>query len=220
MKTFDLTKTENTFILPVTDFLTIAGFISKEESRYYLKGVFCEIEPATRTVQMIATDGHIMGKLECAFGSHIGLGVCTQDANGLHGFILDLAATEKALKAKSTTPLWIHGDKSTGILQIFNSDPLEDVAERVGVCEFSIIDGSFPEWRRVVPAETREVSPEGVCLDFVLLDRVRRAAANMAEMDRKTTALRIRSGGAGDPVRVTSTKRPDFLAVVMPTRDN
>ena len=114
---------------------------STEETRYYLGGVCVEI--SARQVLYVATNGH-------ALFAHREV---TAPDNSLAGAWIIPSETIKAAKAKTSRE-----DKAT----------LEGEPGKLGLSlelpdgsrlEFTAIDGTFPDWRRVVPLETKQDGP-------------------------------------------------------------
>ena len=213
MKQIDLTRTPDTFILPVRDYLAAYQARSTEEVRYYLRGVYCETA-ITGGAWMVATDGTLMHYISLDSAAHIGDNVATQKDSHYGGFILDMDPTEKAMKAKGRGALWMHGDISTGIVQVFDTSPEEAIAERVGVCEFGRIDGTFPDWRRIRPNE--DFAPDGAfALDLDVIEKTRKAC----RLYERSAKVSFHSGrNPADPVLIKSLAHPAFSAVAMPVR--
>jgi DNA polymerase-3 subunit beta len=111
---------------------SVAYAVSKEETRYYLQGV--HLEAGKDGFTMVATDGH---KLLCAFqpyGEHM-----PQDH--MPSVIIPASLIAKIKIKKKAYPwaeLTVDGDNLT----------FDYMGETYGG---KAIDGSFPDWRRVVP---------------------------------------------------------------------
>jgi DNA polymerase-3 subunit beta len=112
----------------------VAVAVSKEETRYYLCGV--HLEAATDGLTMVATDGHRMLVARQPYGEH----AAPEDFQSL---IIPAGLIAK-LKIKRNSDPWalltIHGAKLT----------FEYRGETFGG---DAVDGSFPDYRRVVPQE-------------------------------------------------------------------
>jgi DNA polymerase-3 subunit beta len=98
---------------------------STEETRYYLKGVF--VDPAGK---LVSTDGHRM---------FVGT--------------IDLAASEHNLAPGSFTGWIICRDVLKRALAGHKLPTITIAPDRVGDIACQPIDGTFPDWRRVVPSE-------------------------------------------------------------------
>ena len=207
MKTITPTPTPTTFFLPADDLRAAFHCISTEETRYYLCGVLIEAD------RLIALDGRQMLTIELPGGHHVGAECFTQGMDAPRmlgatgtpqgaGFILSCDATDKAFKAKAFGgELWVYGDTTTGILQFVANDGTGGEMERVGVLEFGVIDGTYPDWRRAVAKGDGGAS--SLCYDPAVLGKLIKAS----DVIEKGRAVRLTGGeGVGDPIRV------DFVA--------
>ena len=141
MKTIIPTPTPTTFFLPADDLR--AAFQCISTTSYYLNGVFVESD------KLVALDGHQMLTIEMPDGCHVGTECFTQGMDEPRmpgaGFILSCDATDKAFKAKASGgDLWVYGDTTTGILQFVINHGKGGEMYRVGVLEFTRIDGRWP----------------------------------------------------------------------------
>ena len=215
MKTITPTLTPTTFFLPADDLRAAFQCISTEQTRYYLYGVLIEAD------KLVALDGHQMMTIELPDGCHVGAECFTQDmdaprmpgATGIRGagFILSCDATDKAFKAKAGGDLWVYGDIETGILQFVINHGEGGEMSRVGVLEFSVIDGTYPEWRRVV-AEV-DGGAASLCYDPAVLGKLIKAA----DVIDKGRGIRL-TGGEGDPIRVDFVASARLRGTLMPMR--
>lgn len=209
--------TPTTFFLPADDLRAAFQCVSDSEARYYLNGVFC-----TRT-ELVALDGHQMLQIRQQDGIHIGAECDTQPGNmpGAGGFILQADHTDKAWKVRTFAGggLWVYGDVTTGLLQfVIRSDKYEPGEEclRVGVLEFTRIDGTFPDYTRVV------ATGAGKCGAFAyapaVMAKLLKAAAVLSDV-RGGPALRITSGETpGDPGLVEFATLPRLRGTLMPVQ--
>lgn len=115
-----------------------SGFISNEETRYYLGGVYVEPHKSGIGVTLTATDGHRL--------------VCIYDADGKadESAIVNLG---KIAKPKATVTRIAHIDSGSNEATIFEKLTYsnDETLERVGVVTKVRIEGTFPDYRRVVP---------------------------------------------------------------------
>jgi len=208
----------STFFLPARDLLAVWNAVSAEETRYYLKGVFVESISAGGMV-MTATTGNILLTADLDERAFIGADVSTQADDRARGFILTLDTSDKALKAKARGTVWLYGDMESGIIQALDVNERDEagIHARLGVVEFSRIDGTFPDYRRVMPACVPGEAKAPVCVNLDLLDDMRRAAALYAP-GRGRNPVRITAGGSGDPMLVEFTHAPHLKGVIMPMR--
>ena len=207
MKTITPTSTPTTFFLPADDLRAAFQCTSTEQTRYYLYGVLIEAD------KLVALDGHQMLTIELPDGCHVGTECFTQGMDAPRmpgatgtpegaGFILSCDATDKAFKAKASGgDLWVYGDIETGILQFVINRGEGGEMSRVGVLEFTRIDGTYPEWRRVVAKG--DGGTNSMCYSPTVLAKLIKAA----DVIDKGRPIQLTSGATqGDPIRV------DFVA--------
>jgi hypothetical protein len=210
MKTIQVEHTPTTFFLPADDLRAAFQCIGTEQVRYYLGGVLVEAD------KLIALDGHQMLTIDLPETAHVGEECFTQNqmpGDTGAGFILSCDATDKAFKAKGD--LWIYGDVTTGILQFVTSDGQPGEHGRTGVLEFERIDGTYPDWRRVV-AKGDGGAPS-LCYDPARLSKLIKAA----EVIDKGRAIRLTPGASeGDPIRVDFKASDRLRGTLMPMRWN
>ena len=217
MKTITPTLTPTTFFLPADDLRAAFQCISNEETRYYLGGVFVESD------NLVALDGHQMLTIELPDGCHVGTECFTQGMDVPRmpgstgtpagaGFILSCDATDKAFKSGGNAgDLWVYGDIETGILQFVINHKEGCKMHRVGVLEFTRIDGAYPDWRRVVAKG--DGGAASLCYDPAVLARLVKAA----DVIEKGKGIRL-TGGEGDPIRVDFVASPRLRGTLMPIR--
>jgi hypothetical protein len=219
MKTITPTPTPTTFFLPADDLRAAFQCVSAEESRYYLRGVLVEAET------LVGLDGHQMLTIRLPGGHHVGAGCFTQgmddpqmpgatSAPERAAFILSCDAADKAFKAKTLAgDLWVYGDTKTGILQFVQNTGDGGEMIRVGVLEFEVIDGTFPDWRRVVAKG--EGGATSLCYNPAVLAKLVKAA----DVIKKGCAVQMTGGeGRGDPIRVDFAASDRMRGTLMPMR--
>jgi hypothetical protein len=207
MKTITPTPTPTTFFLPADDLRAAFQCISTNPTRYYLGGVLIEAD------KLVALDGHQMLTIELPDGCHVGTECFTQGMDAPRmpgatgtpqgaGFILSCDATDKAFKSGGKAgELWVYGDIETGILQFVINYGKGGEMSRTGVLEFTRIDGTFPEWRRMVAKG--DGGTASLCYDPAVMARLIKAA----DVIEKGKGIRLTGGeGVGNPIRV------DFVA--------
>jgi hypothetical protein len=135
--------------------LKAASFCASSEStRCYLNGVYVTVEARCSTY--VATDGHVL------FACRSELFNDEADNTLLGSWIIPIAI---CAPFKFTSAAILTGtDKSLNLAQGNQSIPFEPV------------DGSFPDWRRVIPSEASGKS-DGVIFDVALLSRLAKAGA-------------------------------------------
>jgi len=219
MKTITPTPTPTTFFLPADDLRAAFQCISTEQTRYYLGGVLIEDD------KLVALDGHQMLTIELPDGCHVGTECFTQGMDAARmpgatgtpqgaGFILSCDATDKAFKAKASGgDLWVYGDIETGILQFVINHGEGGEMYRVGVLEFSVIDGTYLDWRRVVAKG--DGGTNSVCYDPAVLGKLIKAA----DVIEKGKGIRLTSGATpGDPIRVDFVASARLRGTLYPVR--
>jgi len=186
--------TDFSFSVP-TDVLRAALVcVSTEETRYYLRGV--HVEPDADDVVLVSTDGH---RLFC--------GRCPLPPAGAvtpaKPFIVPTEAVKKALT----------GYKGLGIHLTRTGD-----VWTLGDVTFKPVDGTFPDWRRVVPSQKTISEDLGKLAQF--------NPAYLADMGKVSKALSparqnimpvIHHMGSG-PAMVTFPGREDLFCLIMPMR--
>lgn len=177
--------------------LAISQCASNENSRYYLQGVLIEIAP--RHVTYVATDGNVLA----AYRQDVQDG---EADNALLGaFIVPLVAC-KALKPKhSNFATLSHIGGSDYRLQGVNIDTI-----------FQPIDGSFPNWRRVMPSKIDEKTAQH---DPRLTSRVQETARILLDAKKDANAAMPHiAHNAGGPAIARWNACPDLMALIMPFR--
>ena len=170
---------------------------SVEETRYYLRGVAIQPNPHGAGAVLIATDGHRLA----AF--HDAAGVAPRDAI----FTVSkevVAAIKKLVRAE--------GDLATveiGAGKITVGDSVLPCPE---------IDGSFPDWRRVIPrARPKDAGkPPPASIAF---SSEYAGSFDFKGWCGKAKAIKMHLGvDAGAPVVIRRPDVPEFLGVLMPMR--
>jgi len=219
MKTITPTPTPTTFFLPADDLRAAFQCAGTDQAKYYLCGVLVEADT------LVGLDDPQMLTISLPGGHHVGAGCFTQGMDdpqmpGATGaperaaFILSCDAADKAFKAK--TPggdLWVYGDTKTGILQFVDNDGTGGAMTRVGVLEFEVIDGTFPDWRRVVAKG--EGGAASLCYSPAVLAKLVKAG----DVIGKGLPIRLTGGKApGDPIRVDFKASDRLRGTLMPVR--
>jgi DNA polymerase-3 subunit beta len=175
--------------------LRVRPFVSDELMRYYLCGVY--IDAGEAGALCIATDGHRLG--------------VRHDKEGLsrEPVIVKLPKLLKLTKE----PKWLvvtltaAGKGFISVVPVITDDTPEDAMGRVEEAELrigdAVIDGTFPDWKRVVPPADPRDMHRGFNAKYV---------ASFGE--------RISICGASDnaPHLVSDAADPDFVGVIMPMR--
>ena len=167
---------------------------STESTRYYLGGVRLERHPSGVGVLMIATDGHLLACFYDRDGTIEGDAIVKVPAH-------ILKACAKPLKSGKPRTLMFED----GAAEIYGG---ADILTAKGC----LIDGSFPDWRRVIPKPSAMDKCAGV-FDQTVLTRLGAILST-----GKMQALIIRGESAGDPHLVTGS-HPSAFGVAMPVRE-
>jgi DNA polymerase-3 subunit beta len=171
-----------------------AYFSAAKDVRYYLCGILIESTPMQTRV--CATDGHA-------------LFVAKDDAKD------DNAGTFTGIVPNDTVKqilAWKAPYKDAPVIFTTNDDPAgEHRAEWAGnTAVFKLIDGKFPDYARVVPAE---VSGEASHFNPELLMKCKKAAEALGTSKHGT--FNFKQGGDNSAIAVFST---EAFAVIMPMR--
>ena len=174
----------------------------KNDVRQHLNGIYCEVKG--ESVILVATDGRIMGALNCASAASFDEGESCEDT----GFIIPRTLLESAkLSQKGVSIIeLIHDDLGTKIRRVTLRD--NHGATTVSGDE---MDGKFPQWRRVIPK-----SPSGEITQFDPELPARLAAASKAINDiRRGGFVPVYIAHNGDSGALVSIGRDDFVGVLM-----
>ena len=188
-----------------TDLLKAALFCaSSEETRYYLNGVHL-----STSGHMVTTDGHRMF-------------VARLNDKPAADVIIPLADVQAALKLAEAVPadVIIPLDTVKAALKLApkKAAVIELNGNTLGGVVFTPVDGTFPEWRRVLPAaegyQSGTNTPAHFNPDYIYdLGQMARALGS-----KTGTAFRIHAWGCENPHGVTFSGREDCFAVIMPMR--
>lgn len=116
--------------MPVSSLADLVPFISREETRYYLNGVFVDV--GIETVRTVATNGHTLGVIREAATRE-----CDGDGGG---FIVPRHAVEWLAKHVGAERITV--DLNAAKARFFG--PQFELVTK-------LIDGKYPDWQRVVP---------------------------------------------------------------------
>lgn len=139
--------------------------ISTEETRYYLNGIFLHsTDGATgRVLRAVATDGHRLARVEEP---------APEGADGMPGVIIPRKTVAELRKLL---------DEESGDVEIGLSDTRIQFKAGAITLTSKLIDGTFPEYERVIPRDNDKVLRVGK-KDFS--DAVARVAAISSERSR------------------------------------
>jgi hypothetical protein len=192
------------FAVRLSSALRVKPFVSDEDSRYYLQGV-C-IEPAQEGATCASTDGHRLGVYYDKEGYSTGKAIVRLPPE------IKMPAKKKGLFASP----WLVGVRTgagKGYVAVVEpagkgeDDTAQNAIERVEDCIIRIgnalIDGSFPDWRRVIPKPTER-------------DTVRAFNGEYVKAFGKHMTLRGADAASAHLIEISG--EPNFLGVLMPMR--
>lgn len=198
--------------------MAAAHCVSTEETRYYLNGVCVEIRP--QSVTYIATDGHALFAAYDPVPRKQGV-----DAKGKQsdcGRGEDHTLVETLIIPSSTLKLVKLPKARKGSTPTFNATLSEaspgSKARTLtlpdgGAVTFEPIDGSFPDWRRVVPNEAN--SPSSHMFNPAIVARVWNAFATLTGNKDSKPGMAYN----GDGPAMLSLPDVDAIGLVMPLRN-
>lgn len=177
-------------------------FASKESKRYYLNGVFVTVN--ARDVFYAATDGHrmLMHREALADGA---------EAHTLTGAWIVPSEAIKALKGGTGR----FADAPVTLAEVGGGEFRLDAPK--GSTIFRPIDGSFPDWRRVVPrAPVKDAAPSAQPQFNLTYGASFAEAAEL--LGYSTLSPHFHYAGYSDPIAVTFGAMHQTFGVLMPIR--
>ncbi len=127
------------FVIPATDLRSLIDrtrfAISTEETRYYLNGIYLHTvaHDGSETLRAVATDGHRLARVELAL---------PEGASGMPGVIVPRKTVNELRKLI---------DETGGDVDVALSDTKIRFSFDDAVLTSKLIDGTFPEYERVIP---------------------------------------------------------------------
>lgn len=219
-----------------------AGFcMSTEETRYYITGTRVEPEPNKGGACMVSTNGHALVAIRDPNAIIHGDGIVSLSASmsaALRALVGKRAAKKRShsgvrtLRTERLTPnskirLVINGKKAAlietddeplneyKIEELFGKLDAPDVSVRSMQWSELLIDGTFPDWRRVIPGEPKHDCQLGVFNQTVIKPVID------ALSDGESRAARfIPIGEMGPAIVRTASREIDGFGVVMPMRSD
>lgn len=175
-----------------------------QDIRYYLNGVSVEPGPNNRGAVIVATDGHYM--------------IAMHDKNGICDNQVILKTDKRLLQdcAKRGAKNVVVDAK--GVMQVSDST--------AGIISYqfpekAFIDGKFPDWRRVIPAQELTAGlPNTVNSEYLkmFLDIGSKLNRKYGAVSFFHDASLVSDGYATGSILVRSSN-DDFMGIVMPMRD-
>jgi len=187
-------------------------FKSDEESRYYLNGFCIEPHPVVG-VCLVATNGHILGAFhhEGGFAAEpvivrlnpAMLQACKRNPNDLYGnrYLVIDGNDARLIKAHD--------------LEHAHEGGVEMLMTQGNV----VVDGTFPEWRKVIPHDySRSTLTPALDANLLKPFQIVSAAAGRKAGGTNIAPISIKSACLAGACLVTTSRR-DFFGVVMPLRE-
>ena len=167
--------------------------ISTEETRYYLNGIFLHAAegPIGKVLRAVATDGHRLARVEEP---------APEGATGMPGVIIPRKTVAELRKLL---------DEESGDVEIGLSDTRIQFKAGHVTLTSKLIDGTFPEYERVIPRDNDKVLRVGK-KDFS--DAVARVAAISSERSRPvkmSLATDLLTLSAASPEQGTASEELD-----------
>jgi hypothetical protein len=197
-------------------FRIVFAAASTEETRYYLNGVNVEPHPSGVGVILVATDGH---RLIAAYDE-----TGTADAPAI--IRLDKAAL-RLCKAErdQTRTIIVEGSDA----RIMDAPTGDEHGREIGLAYDVVIYGTFPDWRRVLPAPAADNKRVNDAFDSSLLAAMAAAGADfLASKARQDNvrgrvtapAMRVVSTMVGSPALICWRGVDNAFGVLMPMRSD
>lgn len=155
----------HSFVMPAADLKTMIEktrfAISTEETRYYLNGIyFHDIEIDGRHIlRAVATDGHRLAQVEMP---------CPEGAAGMPGIIVPRKTVLELIKLI---------EDQDGNIEVALSDSKIRFTFNDMVLTSKLIDGSFPDYERVIPSNNDKIMEVDRRLFAQAVDRVSTVSA-------------------------------------------
>lgn len=160
--------------------------ISTEETRYYLNGVYLHTRAADQVLCAVATDGHRLARFDTAM---------PDGAAGIPGVIVPRKAVLELRKL---------ADDADGAVTIGVSRTKIRFALGRVVLTSKLIDGTFPEYERVIPTQNDKIMAVDGKRFSEAVDRV----ATISTERSRTVKMALESGKDGGRLRL-SANSPD-----------
>ncbi len=196
---------------------------STEETRYYLNGVGVQL--LEHGARLIATDGHILGVFRDheAHGTHDGIAIVSRLA------IADaFKAARKEARYNDPSNYWLVVDDTGMGSAVLAPTASSAMSGRNGEAECPIlwrslksvlIDGSFPDYTRVIPSRAFDVAPSRYGWNPALIGRFADVLGNGTKKSACSISLVSGSADGNSPWFALSAAAPDFVGIVMPMRN-
>ena len=196
---------------------------STEETRYYLNGVGVHLLP--QGARLVATDGLVMGIFRDheAHGTFDGIAIISRLA------IADaFKAARKEARHNDPSNYWLVVDDTGMGSAVLAPSAASAVSSRCSDEECPVlwrslksvlIDGSFPDYTRVIPSRAFDVAPSRYGWNPALIGRFADVLGNGTKKSACSISLVSGSADGNGPWFVLSAAVPDFVGIAMPMRN-
>ncbi|MEZ5648685.1 MAG: DNA polymerase III subunit beta [Alphaproteobacteria bacterium] len=188
-----------TFDLPAAELRTIVDrtrfAISTEETRYYLNGIYLHAAESegVKVLRAVATDGHRLARFEMAL---------PEGATSMPGVIVPRKMVAELRKL---------ADDTSGTVTLSLSPTRIRLAFDNLVLSSKLIDGTFPDYERVIPAGNDKIM-EVSCRDFAqAVDRVATIATEKSRAVKLSVASRTLTLSASSNENGTASEELEAL---------
>lgn len=196
---------------------------STEEKRYYLNGIGVHL--LEHGARLIATDGHTLGVFRDheAHGTHDGIAIVSRLA------IVDaFKAARKEARRDDPAHYWLvvaddgmaHATSApTGLCAMSGRNGEAECPILWRSARSVLIDGSFPDYTRVIPSRAFDVTPSRYGWNPALIGRFADVLGNGTKKSACSISLVSGSADGNSPWFALSASAPNFVGVVMPMRN-
>lgn len=182
-------------------------FMAKSDIRYYLMGIHIEPDPKGGAI-LCATDGHRMLVIKDKSASY----PADAPKEGII-FSINKSAARFCNGEVRGNPGYATVDVESARLTVFNGDGCETYIQP-GKC---LVEGKFPDWRRVMPDFTKLLQAS---MSFVKSDYIADAAMVHPRSSNRNRGYGVRFWQENEnaPLVVEYSEYPEFCAIIMPLR--
>ena len=168
--------------------------ISTEETRYYLNGIYLHATQSgeTQVLRAVATDGHRLARVE--------IEPVPEGASGTPGVIIPRKTVAELRKLI---------DEESGDIEIGLSDTRIQFKAGTVMLTSKLIDGTFPEYERVIPKDNDKVLRVGVSDFSTAVARVSAISSERSRPIKMGLTENLLTLSASSPEQGTATEELD-----------
>ena len=168
--------------------------ISTEETRYYLNGIYLHATQSgeTQVLRAVATDGHRLARVE--------IEPVPEGASGMPGVIIPRKTVAELRKLI---------DEESGDIEIGLSDTRIQFKAGTVMLTSKLIDGTFPEYERVIPKDNDKVLRVGVSDFSTAVARVSAISSERSRPIKMGLTENLLTLSASSPEQGTATEELD-----------